>query len=108
MGGLNKYSSFFHICTYEEPKEKHFHHYKKSLSFSICLHINSKNEYVSNYSRFVLTTHNPAAGYTVINRNDNMIVQPHDTLATVQPTSTQDTSLMDMMKPLSQKPFSTF
>jgi len=35
-------------------------------------------------------THNPA-GYTVINRNDNMIVQPHNTLATDQPTSTQRT-----------------
>lgn len=42
------------------------------------------------YSRYDVTTHNPA-GYTVINRNDNMIVQPHDTLATDQPTSTQRT-----------------
>lgn len=43
------------------------------------------------YSRYDVTTHNPA-GYTVINRNDVMIVQPHNTLATDQPTSTQDTS----------------
>lgn len=47
----------------------------------------------------VFTTHNPA-GYTVINRNDDMIVQPHNTLAYFY---SEDTSLMDMMKP-----FSTF
>lgn len=42
------------------------------------------------YSRYDVTTHSPA-GYTVINRNDNMMVQPQY-IITDQPTSTQDTS----------------
>lgn len=51
---------------------------------------NSKNQYVTNTVGFDVNTHNPA-GYTLINRNDKMIVHPHNTLATDQPTSTQRT-----------------
>lgn len=54
----------------------------KNSTFVIGLHINSKHVYITNTVCYDVTTHNPA-GYTVIHRNDNMILQPHNTLATL-------------------------
>lgn len=57
---------------------------------------NSKNQYVTNTEGFDVNTHNPA-GYTLINRNDKMIVHPHNTLATSAYFYSEDTSEMDIM-----------